>query len=517
MQRRIEETGMACWDSVIIYKGGYMKHRFIPVKAGLFLWILFALFLGAGVHGSLNAASKTLMLAGETAQLPSGGTSGFRSSKPQVAGVNAAGIVTAVRQGSCRITAMRGGRKVTWKIKVLAPYLGKTNQAVVQNRSFTLKLRKASGIDVSWSVSDPSVLKLEKKGTNKYRITGLKPGTASVVVRRGAWQAACSVTVTEAPAQPASASDAAAAPSSAQPEPAEPADPNLQTLYMDGNVFKQLTWNRTDTAVYVSSVSRYGQSAPLYVHKDGGDGLENIWAATNNGAVGIAGTKLSQDAVKGTIDKACLWARAIADSPYHGYDYGHDYKGANLMYTFGQAKPTGLGTGDYCCSTIPLCAYYFAGVNVIGENLGGADAKYIPESTKLFYEGKWGEITFYENGVLTGARYLSNYEWMIFRACGFTDVVDAYNSNKNGFQFQPGDVVTANGHSQIVLSAGTRKTAETVQAYGPDKVKGGGMPKGGDQNYEIGRAYGVRTSPKIRHIMRFTGEGVRLNTVGLVS
>ena len=41
------------------------------------------------------------------------------------------------------------------------------------------------------------------------------------------------------------------------------------------------------------------------------------------------------------------------------------------------------------------------------------------------------------------------------------------------------------------------------------------MPKGGDQAYELGCSTGVRTSPKLRHIMRFTGAGVRLNTVGL--
>ena len=79
---------------------------------------------------------------------------------------------------------------------------------------------------------------------------------------------------------------------------------------MDGNVFKQMTWNRSDTGVYISNVSRFGQSAPLYIHKDGGDGLENIWAATNNGAVGLPGVSLSAEAVSGTILKACFWARA---------------------------------------------------------------------------------------------------------------------------------------------------------------------------------------------------------------
>ena len=183
------------------------------------------------------------------------------------------------------------------------------------------------------------------------------------------------------------------------------------------------------------------------------------------------------------------------------------------MYTFGQAKANALGTGDYCCSTIPLCAYYFAGVNVIGENLGGPDAKYIPNSTLLFYNS---QISYYLNGTLhcDTNNYRSNYEWEIFLACGFKDVYAEYASNPSAFVFKAGDVVTANGHTQFVISDGTSKTAETVQAYGPDKHNK--MPIGGDQNYEIGRAYYVTNNPQIRHIMRFTGDGVRLNTVGLV-
>lgn len=489
-----------------------MKNRSTALKSGILLGLLLVCIFCIGMNRSVSAATRrTLLVVGETKQLSGKGAAGFTSSRPAVASVTADGLVTAHRKGTCRVSAVRNNQKRTWKIRVVAPQPGKTERSIGVNQSFSLSLKNASGLKFNWSVSDPTVLRLKKKGKNRYQVTGLKNGSAIVFITRGAYQTTCSVTVGSGTLNE----------QQSDPKPVTPenSDPGIQTLYMDGNVFKQMTWNRTDTAVYVSSISNYGQSAPLYIHKDGGDGLENIWAATNNGAVGVPGAKLSADAVRGTIDKACLWARAIADSPYHGYDYGHDYQGANLMYTFGQAKPNALGTGDYCCSTIPLCAYYFAGVNVIGENLGGPDAKYIPESTKLFYEGSWGEITFYENGQLTGARYLSNYEWRIFAACGFTDVVSAYRKNPDTFQFRAGDVVTANGHSQIVLTSGTRKTAETVQAYGHDKVKKGQMPKGGDQNYEIGRAYGIRSSKSlpVMHIMRFTGEGVRLNTVGLRS
>ena len=448
--------------------------------------------LCAGSLNKAHAARRCTLVKGQTKQLLKKAKK-WKSNRPAIATVDSQGLVTAVRKGSCTITARKGRKKISWKIFVEAPRLDKENKSIAVGKSFSLTLRKTSQ-KFKWSVSDPSVLKIKKKGAYKVRATGLKNGTVTVSAFRGPYIVSCKVIVGNG-----------GTPVQQQDE--------LQTLYLDGNVFKQLTWNRTDTAKYVSNISRFGQSAPLYIHKDGGDGLENIWAATNNGAVGLSGVKLSDAAVKGTIDKACLWARAIADSPYHGYDYGHSYPDAALMYTFGQAKANALGTGDYCCSTIPLCAYYFAGVNVIGENLGGPDAKYIPNSTLLFYNN---QISYYLNGTLhcDTNNYRSNYEWEIFLACGFKDVYAEYAANPSTFVFKAGDVVTANGHTQFVISDGTSKTAETVQAYGPDKHNK--MPIGGDQNYEIGRAYYVTNNPAIRHIMRFTGSGVRLNTVGLV-
>ncbi len=495
----------------------YMKSRSNVLKYSILLSFMMLCFILAGSHRSFHAATVKSIVVGQTKQLKKTAT-GWVSRKPTVATVSETGLVTALRPGTTKVTAVRGRKKYTWKIKVVAPTLNKSEKTLKVNKSFTLKL-KNSPTKFTWSVSDPSVLKLTKKSKYKYKVKGLRNGTAQVIVQKGTYMVICNVVVgTGVTDEENSKTNDSSSNSGSTGTAAADTASQYQTLYMDGNVFKQMTYQRSDVAKYVSSISGYGQSAPLFIHKDGGDGLENIWAATNNGAVGVANQQLSADAVQGTIAKACLWARAIADSDYHGYDFGHSYKGANLLYTFGQAKPNGLGTGDYCCSTIPLCAYYFAGVNVLGENLGGSDAKYIPESTKLFYEGSWGEITFYENGTLTGSRYLSNYEWKIFNACGFTDVVKQYRKNKKSFVFKAGDVVTANGHTQLVLTDGTQKTAETVQAYGPDKTKNNNMPKGGDQSgSELGRAYYVRTSPKIQHIMRFTGAGVVLNTVGLTS
>ncbi len=460
--------------------GQSYRRAFIPV-----LFMICLLSFGS-VH-QVHASNAITLVPGQTRQMKKK-ASKWKSTKPSVAVVSQSGLVKAVKKGTCTITARKGKKKLTYKVRVQAPKLNQKQKQVEAGKSFTLKLKKATK-RFSWKVSDPSVISIRQAGKNKVTVTGQKNGTAYVTASLGSYSVSCKVTCGTGVRS------------------------GLQRLYLNGDDFKQLTWNRTDTAKYVSNISRYGQSAPLYIHKDGGDGLENIWAATNNGAVGVSGAQLSKDAVEGTIKKACLWARAIADSPYHGYDYGHSYNGAQLMYTFGQAKANALGTGDYCCSTIPLCAFYFAGVNVIGENLGGSDAKYIPESTLLFYKQ---QISYYLDGTLHCAtnNYRSDSEWEIFKACGFKDVYSQYESNKSGFVFKAGDVVTANGHAQLVLTDGTVKTAETVQAYGPDKHNK--MPIGGDQSgEEIGRAYHVYTSPKIRHIMRFTGKGVRLNTVGL--
>ena len=281
-----------------------------------------------------------------------------------------------------------------------------------------------------------------------------------------------------------------------------------QTLYMDGNLFKELTNRISDTGLYVGSFSSCGQSAPLYIHKDGGDGLENIWAAENNGAVGVPGVRLRKADVMATRQKAAWWARAVCDSPWHGYDVGSGYRNASWGSRYGQAKRKAPGTGDYCCSSLPLCAYYFAGVNLIGEGLGGPDPVYIPHTTLPFYTN---QISYYYNGQLyvsgTNSYNLNNF----LNLFGFTDVTDRYLADRKNFRFLTGDIVVLPNHCELVLSDGNRKTAQIAQSHGADKKH-----RGGDQSgTELEVAEGIYGYKKIRHIFRFTGQGVALNTVGL--
>ena len=460
-------------------------------RALLLLLVLCVFLKGTEGWAESSSAKRVRMTVGQSRVLLREADA-WSSEDPAIVLVDQNGRVTGRSEGEALVTAYVGRAEYRYRVLVELPRLSVSARALSSGESFSLSLH-GTHLKFRWSVSDPSVLSIRKKKKNCYQVKALAPGKAQVIVSRNGAELTCSVTVSE------DGESSIVLPESAH------------TLYLDNNVFKELTWKISDTANYVSSVSHFGQSARLYTHKDGGDGLENIWSAKNNGAVGVPGAQLSAQAVKGTIQKAVRWAWAVCDSPYHGYDYGHGYKNAVWGYAFGQAKATGLGTGDYSCSTIPLCAYYFAGVNVIGENLGGENARYIPDSTRLFYRG---EISFLENGKTESLLFYSNYEWQILKAAGFEDVYDSYRKDPEHFVFRAGDVVTANGHAQLVLTDGSRNSAMTAQAYGPDVH--GRIPRGGDQKgNELERAGRVRTSPKIRHIMRFTGKGVRLNTVGL--
>lgn len=279
-------------------------------------------------------------------------------------------------------------------------------------------------------------------------------------------------------------------------------------LFPDGRIFQTLSFNISDTGRYVSSFSRCGQSAPLYISPAGGDGLENIWSSVNNGAVEVPGAQLSSADVQATRLKAAWWARAICDSPYHGYDTGSRKHKEVWPWRYGLAKAGQPCTGDYCCSSLALCAYYFAGVNVIGENLGGPDARYIPNASLPFSENK---ISYYYNGQHYSSGTNSYNMINFLNLFGFTDVVGSFKADKKNFMFLTGDIVIYSGHVQLVLSDGNRKSAQTAQARGADPKHLGGDQTGG----EICVQTGVVRPKKIIHIFRFTGQGVVLNTAGL--
>ena len=277
-------------------------------------------------------------------------------------------------------------------------------------------------------------------------------------------------------------------------------------LYYGDKEVQAVTHNRSDVAEYVGSISHYGQSAPLYTSVYGGDGLENIFAEQNNGNVNVAGVQLSEEERLGTIEKACLWARAVCDSDYHGYDDGQ----RNEMDGWGIAKEGSPGTGDYCCFSLAEAAYYFAGVNLLGECLGNpAAAIYPPYSSMLFEHGGisfWGD---------TEPRSTSPFDSShLYPVAGFTDVTNLQRSAGRSFVYEAGDIVTSSSHQheQLIIKSGTADACEVAEACGP----GGGGRAGGDQSGNELCVYGHLYGPNdVNRVYRFTGQGVVLNTVGL--
>ena len=462
-----------------------MRHNAKTRLSSFFLLMVCVCFFLCYHPQSVQASStkKITMVVGQKRRLKKKSLI-WKSKKPEVVRISKNGCIYALKKGTAKVTAKRGKKKYAWKIKVEEPYLTVSSKVIKIKKSFNLKIRGTTK-KFKFRSSDSSVIKVKRKGRYKIRVTARKPGTAYITASYGKVLLRCMVTVFS-----------------------EDSSTGLITLSTnDGIALQTLTRSRSNTARIISSVSSYGQSAPLYINTNGGDGLESIFAPTNNGRIRVPGVTLSSAAVSGTIQKACTWARAVCESSFHGYDNGHGYSGSNWAWTWGIAKPKYPGTGDYCCFSLPLCAYYFAGVNCLGECLGNDKAAiYPPHSSGLF---KYGYVTFWGD-----SRPTSTAPWddaNLYPKCGFKDVWNGSSS----FKFKAGDIITTDGsHEQLVLSDGTRNKCEVAEATGPSNKNASKEPGGDQTNGELsiwGRVYGS----KINHVWRFTGSGVVLNTVGL--
>ena len=462
------------------------------------LWFLLAvLMLVSFMPHSVSAASakKITMMRGEVRQLKKRGAV-WTSRNPMVASVSPTGLVSARNGGKAVIVARKGKKQYRFKITVEAPTFNQTAIQVNLNQTAVLRVLGTSQ-KFRIQSSDPSVVSVRKvkKKKNRFRITALKDGVATVSAVYKNVVVNCTVTAGKGNPPPV------------KPEPQPQA--TTFTLDFNGSPVQTLTYNKSDVGRYVSSVSRYGQSAPLYISTGGGDGLESIFAQTNNGNVNVAGAQLSPEACAGTIAKACLWARAVCDSEYHGYDDGQGT--GRARYTFGIAKDDSPGTGDYCCYSLAECAYYFAGVNLLGECLGNPAAAVYPPFSNMLFTSRgvsfWGDTA----PVTTAPSGAKNY----YPKAGFVDVTQQRNQEgADKFVYQAGDIVVSSSHQheQLVIKSGTAKTCEVAEACGP----GAGKRKGGDQSGGELCVYDHLYQPNsVKAVYRFTGKGVVLNTVGL--
>lgn len=156
--------------------------------------------------GSVTLDKTSLSLAvGETAQLtatvnPDDATDknvAWASSDESVAKVDN-GKVTAVKAGNATVTAQCGGKTAKCIVTVIVPVtsvtLDKSSLILAVGETSvltaTVKPNNATDKTISWSSSDPSVVKVDNG-----KLTALKVGTAVVSVIAANFSASCSVTV----------------------------------------------------------------------------------------------------------------------------------------------------------------------------------------------------------------------------------------------------------------------------------------------------------------------------------
>ena len=161
--------------------------------------------------------SEAEMEIGETVQLqaqisPSNATEKevmWGSSKQSVATVSDAGLVTAVGEGSAKITATAGGKTATCVVTVTKPEgpvvhvesvsLDKTDASLEIGQSLTLTAtvlpENAADKSVEWKSTNPAIAEVDQNGT----VTAISSGavTITVTTNDGEKAAACEITVTE--------------------------------------------------------------------------------------------------------------------------------------------------------------------------------------------------------------------------------------------------------------------------------------------------------------------------------
>ena len=166
---------------------------------------------------SLNQ-SEAEMLVGETLPLqaqisPSNATEKevmWGSSKQSVATVSDAGLVTAVGEGSSKITATAGGKTATCVVTVTKPEvpvvhvgsvtLDKTDASLEIGQSLTLTAtvlpENAADKSVEWKSTNPAIAEVDQNGT----VTAISSGavTITVTTNDGEKAAACEITVNAA-------------------------------------------------------------------------------------------------------------------------------------------------------------------------------------------------------------------------------------------------------------------------------------------------------------------------------
>ena len=131
------------------------------------------------------------------------GTAVWSSSNPEVASVDNAGKVTAIKAGSATITAKAGEKTATCKVTVCIPVTSVelNSTCFVMDAGDTATLvatvnpNNATDKTVTWTTSDASIASVDANG----KVKAVKVGTATITAKAGEKSTECIVVVGSAP------------------------------------------------------------------------------------------------------------------------------------------------------------------------------------------------------------------------------------------------------------------------------------------------------------------------------
>lgn len=158
--------------------------------------VMLAMVIPAQASAAPKISKKSVtLIKGQKTTLKVTGTKSkvkWSSNKKSVAAVSSKGKVTAKKKGTATISAKVGAKKLTCKVIVQTPKLGKTKLSMKVGNSETLTL---SGTDqkVTWKSSNKNIATVSSKG----KITAKEAGTVKITATVLKKKYTCTVTVEE--------------------------------------------------------------------------------------------------------------------------------------------------------------------------------------------------------------------------------------------------------------------------------------------------------------------------------
>ncbi|MCR5829241.1 MAG: Ig-like domain-containing protein [Lachnospiraceae bacterium] len=132
-------------------------------------------------------------MTGVTASTSNNSTVKWKSSRPSIARVSEKGLITALKPGSCTVTASSDGSRALCNVTVAKPQitLSSENVSLYRGGTYKLEARVSSNRPVSYKSRKKSVATVSADGT----ITGVSHGTTTITVTVDGVSETCDVSV----------------------------------------------------------------------------------------------------------------------------------------------------------------------------------------------------------------------------------------------------------------------------------------------------------------------------------